>query len=198
MAFDEESYEMWLHSYRKIMNDHEDVLQNRNSSFSTSHYGLYQSYSNTTILPDTYVGDIQGFDLFVDKRTTTYMVKYNSYYAIIPEHLFDLAYTEMDASELNTFFCHALFDNVDVVNYLTEYLKNKKQYQYSTYITLTDEEREEQTKKYEEEMRIRREEQERQRLQQIEIMAELEAARRATQSLNSCFWGLLLIEDISL
>jgi hypothetical protein len=163
---------------------------------------LYQSYYTGAngFLPDHYVGDLQGFDLFVDRKTQTYMVKYNQYYVIIPEHLFDLAFTEMDAGELNVFLCKALFDNIDVTVYLTNFLKGKKQYDYlnhnGTYRPLTDEEREERQRKHDEAMRLKQEE-DRKLQEQIEYMREHEACTRLTTSLRTDNIGKIVNKFIS-
>lgn len=207
MAFDDDMFEVWLREYKEIIKDPEPVRHQRGAynpymHSSTTQYELYQSYYTGAngFLPDHYVGDLQGFDLFVDHQTKTYMVKYNQYYVIIPEHLFDLAFTEMDAGELNLFLCKALFDNIDVTAYLTSFLKGQRQYDYlksnGSYRPLTDEEREERQRQHDEALRLKQEEEDRKLQEQIEYMREHEACTRLTTSLRADFWGLILVEDM--
>lgn len=195
MAYDDDmaDFENWLNSYNYIIDPNRGP---RGINRSTKQYEMYYSYTGDFSLPDVYIGEIQGFDIFLNPQQKIYMVKYNSHYALIPVDLFELAHTSMDASELNTFLCRALFDNIDITAYITDFLKNKKisnyevrNYQrHNTHYTPSTEEEIKQARIKESE-RVAR-------LIEEQEESDANARMHLTLSKNTSFWGLLIYEDI--
>lgn len=195
MAYDDElsDFENWLRGYNYIV----DPTRGPNGvNRSTQQYEMYYAYTGDFSLPDVYIGEIQGFDIFLDPQHKMYMVKYSTHYALIPVDLFELAHTSMDASELNTFFCRALFDNIDITSYINDFIKNKRIFNYEVrnyqrhnqYYTPPTEEEIELAKIKESERLTRLIEEQKENDAQAKMIL--------TLSNKNSFWGLLIYEDV--